>query len=114
MTPQLIAAIIILITLIVDAVTDLNRWDQGRINHGRGAAIRLLVLIGCLFIDWHSICLWIPYGIIFDICLNLGRKLRVLYVGETAWIDRLQRRYPFLIWLKYGAGVASIIIYIWL
>lgn len=110
----LISIIVIVITLIIDVITDLNRWDEGRINHGRGAAIRLVVLIGCLFLDWHSICLWIPYGIIFDTALNIGRKLPVGYVGFTSAWDKLQHKYPFLIWLKYGAGVGSIILYIWL
>lgn len=80
-----------LLTLIVDVYTDNKRW--GRINHLRGAILRVPAFVLDVIIWPPNALLIAAYWGLFDIAINKVRKLPLDYVGETAWLDRMQRKY---------------------
>lgn len=108
----LIAISIFTLTLAADIYTDLRRWDSGKINHKRGALIRIAALGVVAIFNWHTVVLWPLYGILFDFGLNIGRKLPLFYIGNTSALDRLQNKYPGLIGVKWALGVFGVIIYV--
>lgn len=110
MNHPLLAALIIAATLVADIYTDLRRW--GRINHIRGAWLRVPSAIIAAIINPWSLVLWLAYWPLFDMWLAIGRRLPVLYVGETSWLDKLQQRGKWLIAVKWGLGVAAVILYL--
>lgn len=107
---MLISLLIFITTLGVDAYTDLKRW--GRVNHTRGAILRCLALAVAAVFDVKILLLLPGYACVFDCLLCLFRGLPVFYVGTTSAMDRLQRRYPVLVWVKFGLGIAGVIIYV--
>jgi hypothetical protein len=109
---SLLPLLIILTTLALDIYTDLRLWDSNGIRHKRGAYIRLAALVLAAGLDWTTVFLWPLYGCLFDTALNIGRKLPVFYVGETSYLDRLQRRYPWLVAGKWGLGLGGLMTYI--
>lgn len=113
MSHQLISALIIAITLAADLYTDLAKY-WGRVNHRKGFWLRVPSAIAATIIYWPSLMLWFSYWMLMDSVIGVVKFRNVFAIGSTAWLDRMQHRYPFLIWLKYGTGVGSIILYIWL
>lgn len=85
-----------LLTFIIDVYTDNKRW--GKINHLRGAILRVPSFIIDIIIWPPNALLIAAYWGMFDIAINKVRKLPLDYVGETAWLDKMQRRYS-VIWL---------------
>lgn len=109
---MLISLLIFITTLGVDLYTDLRLWDSGKINHKRGAIIRCLALAVAAVFDVKILLLLPGYACVFDCLLCLFRGLPVFYVGTTSALDKLQRRYPALVWVKFGLGAAGVAAYL--
>lgn len=104
------------LTIVVDLFTDVRLWykDQ-KVNHFRGAALRLIGLIpACWLIGWAVIPLALfLYWILFEGMYNVLIGQKWWYIGETAKIDKLQRKYPAIKILKYVLLIFSILFYAW-
>lgn len=116
MNHPLLAALIIAACLIADIWTDVTskrdvltgKWN---VNHRRGLLWRIPAFIAATWIYWPSLMLWLWFWCIFDtaMALRTGHWARL---GETSTLDKLQRKYRWLQWVKYGMGVLAIILYI--
>jgi hypothetical protein len=103
---------------IINAAYDADRIHNGKsIHHGWEAVIRgVLLLVG----TWFDVSLFVlmasVFWIIFEFTLNMFRMLPFLYVGQTAWTDRMIRTwFPknpewSLFTIKLGILVVSIFI----
>ena len=106
--------LILILTIGVDLITDVNLYyKKGKVNHVRGAALRLICLAPASYLmGWQFIPLILfAYWILFEGFYNLLIGQKWNYVGETARIDKLQRKYPVIYWLKY-IGLAGSIIFV--
>ena len=106
--------LIFIAVLVIDLWTDVDRYFDGRkVNHTRGAIFRVIGLAPAVyFMGWLSApMLFFLYIILFNGLYNtfIGQKWE--YVGDTAKMDRLQRKYPILKTIKYIAFIASAILY---
>lgn len=119
------AAAIVCITWYIDVRTDFARWEKGAVNHIRGAWLRLLGFIPATLLDWHSGLLWALYWPLFDGVLGVWVKKREIdkfntipnhfswwYLGTSSWLDRMQHRFKWLVWVKYGLAVTALILYL--
>lgn len=114
------------LTLTIDLITDYRRYLKGKaINHRRGAILRAIGLLPawvCLSLHQHSGWLFwavlisgmlaFTYTCIFDPVFSILIGQKPFYVGTTSFLDRLQRKYPWLLPAKYGLAILFIIIYI--
>ena len=90
---MLVLAILLMWTLGLVCVNALIDYEMissgGRINHVQEAIIRFVVL--CL-VAWFDPLKFIfcasVFWILFELLLNMFRGKPLLYVGQTAWIDR--------------------------
>jgi hypothetical protein len=103
-------------TLVADLWTDYRMYLTGKpVNHIRGAWLRLIGLVpAALLIGWPGVVTLFSYWAIFDVCyaLLIGQKWN--YIGTTSWLDKQQRVFPGLVWLKFigaGASIITAIIY---
>src|SRR5690349_2991355 len=103
--------VILTVTLFIDLYTD-TRPDVS-VNHLRGWWLRWIGFIPALILmgPW-SAGLAFTYWSLFDPGWALIKHLYFFYVGTTAKLDTLQRKYPLLHVAKYVLGAAAIIIYI--
>lgn len=111
---MIIAWLIWLATLVIDLFTDVRRYYQRRaVDHTRGAVLRLFGLVpACALGGWAFIPVALfGYWILFNGLYNVFTGRRWFYVGGTANLDKLERRYPWIVWVKYLAFLTSIIIY---
>jgi hypothetical protein len=90
----------ILITFTLDILTDVRQW--GRIKHVRGALLRVPGIALTIWLDPMNAILVPAYWGLFDITIALAKGLPWYYIGTTSWLDRLQRRYRWLMWVKWG------------
>lgn len=83
-------------------------------NHVVGPAITLVVIVACCWLaGWLSIPMWFfGFAAIFDpsYAVLIGQKPG--FLGTTAKLDRLQHRYPPLVWVKYIGAVVAILLFI--
>lgn len=109
------AITIFAITIIIKLAIDLKRWQSGNVNkHSLGPGIVAGVLITCSYIcGWWSVPMWFfGYWALFDTLWGVLAIRDPFYVGETAWLDKLQRKYRVLQVLKYVLAIGSIILYV--
>jgi hypothetical protein len=100
-------------TIMIDLVTDHRlRLKKRPVNHARGALLRLVGLVpATILIPFEAIgIVWFGYWVAFEGLNNLMNGQKWGYVGETAWIDKMTRKYPVIKWLKYIGLAASIVI----
>lgn len=94
---------------------DVRLYHSRKVNkHRLGAAIVLFALIGASWVSgWLTTPFWFfGWWLIFDACYNILIGQKWNYIGETAWLDRMQRKYPAVTWFKYLGFIASIVILI--
>lgn len=115
--------IIFLVTLIIDLATDYRLWlkyrnvnrPNGSVNHTVGGALRLAMLaLSIIFLGWWAIPMVLfVYWILFPGIFNLLIRQDWDYVGNTAYLDKLERKYPVITYIRYGGAILSIILYIY-
>jgi hypothetical protein len=106
---------IFIITLCVDLYTDLRLFYQKKhVNHFRGAALRCIGLAPAIyFLGWWSIpMLFFWYLVFFNGIYNLFINQSWEFVGATAAMDKLQRKHPWLKFVKYAGLIGSTFLYI--
>lgn len=87
----------------------------GKVNkHTIGPGITVVVIIVCsILAGWLSGFMWLfAFAAIFDpaYALLIGQKAG--FLGTTAKLDRLQHRYPWLVWTKYIGAVCFTLLFI--
>lgn len=105
--------IIFFLTLAAKLTYDRHRYlSRKTIYHGREAIVVSIALIAAsYFADWKTIPLWFfGFWVLFDGFFNLLIGQPWGYLGETAKLDKLMRKYPLIIILKYFGLFASTII----
>jgi hypothetical protein len=110
------AFLIFFATLAIDLYTDIRLFYRRRpVKHVRGAILRLLGLIpACLFGGWVFVPFaFFGYWSLFDTLWGLFTSRKWPFIGSTSKLDRLQRKYPALLWFKYLGFIASIVILIY-
>lgn len=87
---------IILITLVIDILTDLRLWmNKKTINHTRGALLRLIGFIPACWLTPAATGLFLAvYFVLFNGILAVLKGLPWLYIGTTSKLDRLLNRMP--------------------
>lgn len=108
------ALLIFVATLIAKLAVDVRLYLRGGVNkHRVGPAIVLVALVACSWLaGWTSTGMWFfGWWILFDGLYNKLIGQDWFFVGETAKLDKLQRKYPFLVILKYSLFAASIAFY---
>lgn len=101
------------ITLVIDLITDVHRYQSRKpVNHARGAALRLIGLVpACILGGWKFIPFaLLGYWILFNGLFNIFIGQEWFYKGETAKLDRLERRHTWIVWVKYILFATSIIL----
>jgi hypothetical protein len=104
---------IFILLIIVKLAFDVRLWLNNRQNRHRWAWLVAIVLLVCSWqAGWESTGIWFFwYWIIFDGMYNILIGEKWWYIGETAWLDKMQRIYPFLVYVKYAGAILSIIFY---
>lgn len=99
--------IIWLITLVIDLWTDVRLWyKKKKVNHVRGALLRLLGLIpACYFAKWFAPVLLFAFWISFNGFYNILTGQKWFRKGTTAKLDKLP------VWVPYVGLVASVIVW---
>lgn len=113
---MIIALVIFFVALVTKLVIDYNLWLKGTPNnHKLGPALVLIALVGCSWLaGWHSTPMWfLGWTCLFDpaFAIMIGQKW--YYVGETATLDKIQRKRPILQTLKYVLFIGSVIFFIY-
>lgn len=88
--------LLVIILALLDAYFDFRIIDKGgEIRHGLEALIRGLIFLGLAIVTGSIILNFLLYSVIFwivfEASLNLLRKRNILYIGYTAWSDKLIR-----------------------
>lgn len=99
-----IAIILFTLTLAGKLIVDLSLYYSGGVNnHTLGAAIVFICLSACSWLSgWRSIPMWFfGWWAIWDTLYALFIGQDWNYIGNTAWLDKLQINYPALQWFKY-------------
>lgn len=113
---QMIGFLIFGVTLIVKLNVDYWQYLKGKkINHSLEAVFVTILLVGAsYFSGWWAIPMFFfGFTCLFDPAFALLMGQKPFYLGTTAKLDILQRKYPFLQWLKYILFIGSIILYIY-
>lgn len=108
-------AAIFFVTFVIKMILDLSIYFSGKHNkHAVGSAIVFLVLVACSWITgWMSAPMWFfGWWALWDTTYALFIGQPFYYVGTVAWLDQVQRAYPFLIFVKYGGAILGIVLYI--
>lgn len=120
---MIIALVILTLTLAGKLVFDRHlHFSRKTIKHAGEAAVVVILLVvaslfaahgfkvsaglyflGFLFIFWAA----------FDPLFGLIIAGDPGFLGTTAKLDRLQHKYPWIVWAKYIGAVISIILFIW-
>jgi hypothetical protein len=90
--------------------------NNSHLWHSADAANRILFGSYISILNFHSLC-FLPlflscYWLGFDMGLNIKRKLPLLYVGRTAWMDTLIKGSELMLIFKIISMTISIIIFI--
>lgn len=108
--------IIFFVMLGLKLAVDVKLYQSRKVNnHKLGPALVFIGLIICSYLaGWLSTPMWFfGWWVLFDGFYNILIGQPWLRVGETAWLDRMQRKYHGLPWLKYTMAILSIILYIY-
>lgn len=112
----MIAAFVIFsCTLIGKLIFDLHLYYSGEANkHTLGPMIVFIALVVCSWLGgWITIPMWwFGYWAIFDTLYAVCIGQKFYYVGTSAWLDKMQRRYPVLVYIKYGGAILGIVLFI--
>lgn len=108
----MIPALIILLTLAIDLYTDTR--PTAKVKHLRGALLRVPSFALAAWLNPWSMLLAFTYWAAFDLLFGFIKHRNIWYLGTRSWLDKLQRRYPWLVEVKVVLGVTSLILYIWL
>lgn len=111
---MILGLIIYIATLVIDIVTDYNVWLHKRtVNHYRGALLRLIGLVPAMWLlRWWGLGLLFSYWMLMDSIFGTLIARTPLYVGTTSYLDRLQRRNPWVIVSKFAFGLAGLVLFI--
>lgn len=103
--------VIWLLILAVDLYTDIHRL---KVNHIRGGLLRCIGLVPVLWLVpwWQWPLMLTGYMVLFNGLWNALKRLPWFRIGETAWSDRMMRRWPWLLKALYGLFVGSAILFI--
>lgn len=106
---------IFFIALMAKLWVDIRLWKRGKGNdHVLGPAL-IVALIGfcTILAGWESLPLWLfAWWALFDTLWGLIVLGKPFYVGTTARLDILQRKYPWIQVAKYVGLILSIILYV--
>lgn len=116
--------IIVIATLLGKLAYDRHKhFSREKINHTvEGAIVFVLLVTASLiagrFTDWLTIALaLIMYLFIFWALFDLGFGTLIakdpLFLGTSAKLDRLQHKYPWVVWAKFIGVPVSIILFIY-
>ncbi|MEP7375525.1 MAG: hypothetical protein ABI675_19425 [Chitinophagaceae bacterium] len=113
--PVMTGIILVIATICIDLFTDIRLfYKKKKVNHTRGALLRLIGLIPAVyFMGWLSIPMigfW--YMVLFNGIYNIFIGKRWEFVGVTARLDVIQRKHPWLKYVKYIGLILSTILYI--
>jgi hypothetical protein len=121
-TKEIIAIVITALVLAVDLITDYRLWlkyrnevkPEGSVKHKYGAWLRLAGLAAPLVLGWPflSIAICFVYWVFFDGIMNILMRENFFRIGTTAWLDKQQRKYPIIVWVKYIGLIGSVTFYI--
>lgn len=106
----IISFILFAILIALKLLIDLNLFFSGKINnHLIGPIIVCVVIAVCSFLSgWRSIAMWLfAFWAIFDSLYGVFIHQGIFYVGTTAKLDILQRKFEILLWLKYIGAIGS-------
>lgn len=109
------ALVVFTLTMAIKLAIDLKRYQSGKPNrHILGPAIVFTALIAC---SWLSGWIWVlgwffTWNAVFDTLWGTLALREPFYIGTTAWLDRLQRKYRVLQVLKYLLAITSIVLYV--
>lgn len=112
---MILAVVIFAATLAIDLFTDVRRYYQRReVNHARGVVLRLFGLVpACIFGGWYFIPVaLLGYWVLFNGLYNVLTGREWFYKGQTAYLDKLERKHPWIVPVKYALFIASIIFYV--
>lgn len=105
-----------LVCLTVKLVVDIKQFHSRKtINHGLEAVFVFVALaVLSLVAGWKSAGIWFfGWWCIFDLLWNVLVGNPPFYVGTTAALDKLQRKYPVLQYVRYVLFIGSIIFFIY-
>lgn len=91
-----------------------RHWDDKVTFHGQGALIASIAIVGCSWMaGWSSLPMFLfGWWAIFDTAWGWIVLKKPFYVGTTAKLDILQRKYPWVQVAKYVGFILSIILYV--
>lgn len=87
----------------------------GKTNkHTKGPLITAAVIIICSWLaGWFTGFMWaFAFMALFDPLYGISIGQGPGYLGTTAKLDRVQHRYPWLVWLKYIGAFAFTLLFI--
>lgn len=105
--------IIFFATLIGKLANDLNLYHSRKVNkHWVGAIYITGALIICsLIVGWKTAPMWFfSYWALFDTAYALLIGQKWYYTGDTAYLDKLQKQYPVIKWIKYAGFIISVVV----
>jgi hypothetical protein len=100
----------LILTFTIDILTDVRQW--GRIKHVRGALLRVPGIALTIYLDPMNAILVPAYWGCFDITIALAKGLPWWYVGFTSTLDRAQRKFKWLMWVKWGLVIVCPVLYV--
>lgn len=112
---------VMFLTLGIDLWTDgklakqkLIDMDSRGVKHGLGAILRLPgIIIACIFIGWHGAAFVLfGYWLLMDIGMGLILVKDASYIGTSGTLDKLQRKYEWIVRVKQIGAIASLSYYI--
>lgn len=99
-----------LAVLVIDLLTDYHQW--AKVNHIRGALLRCIGLAIPAVLYLPTLYLLPLYHVLFNGILASMKGLGWFYVGTTARLDRLIRRFPILYLIIYALATVGVILFI--
>lgn len=106
----MLPAFIIAATLAIDVYTDTR--PTTKVKHIRGALLRAPSFAVAAWIDPWSLLLALPYWGLFDVLFGWVKHGKPLYLGTRSKLDKLHRKYPWLVPVKFVLGVGAVVLYI--
>lgn len=106
----MIPALIILLTLAIDLYTDTR--PTTKVKHLRGALLRVPSFALAAWLNPWSLLLAVTYWAAFDLLFGYIKHRNIWYLGTRAKLDKMQRRYPWLVPVKFVVGVGAVVLYI--
>lgn len=109
------AVVLFVVTLALKLAFDIKLYFSGKKNrHQLGPALVLVSLVTCSYFGgWHSTPFWFfAFWNLFDVLYAFLIGQAWNYVGTTAFLDRMQRKYLAVRILKLAGLAISIILLI--